>query len=632
MNEEIILNEGIEIDIQEGWKKIAARQFGGNPGRAALELIQNMIDSYDESVPFEKRKGAITTDQEKRYLSVSDWGSGFTEEKIRLILTLGGTDKLNDRSKIGRFGIGFFSIFSQALKTQKVVLTTCCEGSTVQVCFTLPSPGALPVLEMKILESPVAFSTRIEVFFGCSESVSNCLSAIQEAMRYYPCPISINGIKLSTVWDEAEKSGAQIFQRTYCKGFLSDRHRGWVNILSKYEHVIGLSINSLLCGAQKPTFTLEDFRVNSFPYMSRQEILINCDSLNLTISRDSFYLDYEYTRVINDLREEMLIQLGRQITRDKNIALANLFVFQRHMGVYVQTGKHETGSSEPMKRIVEQLYTLPLFHIAGSENEYSIEELKGMLRPGRPLFYSPNQENVYWLGRRFVHDFILIPKRCYDDKGTPRFYNQMIQTIFHDVVNLDEIQGNNTLIQKLVERGIVDERLLNLNVRFLGKRINSREENQFLEEINLLLHEPSIIRTIEENIFLRIRKLNILFFTIENKGAYISTGLFDEDQLPLTDRFWTNFKRNDANEDALPEIRQDLLLGIRKDHPLIRQLIHSENPHRAYFALTYLAHELTYCQKLLVPHSLFYHITREKLSRDMREAMMNVLLGRLNRK
>jgi len=72
---------------------------------------------------------------------------------------------------------------------------------------------------------------------------------------------------------------------------------------------------------------------------------------------------------------------------------------------------------------------------------------------------------------------------------------------------------------------------------------------------------------------------------------------------------------------------QTILLGLCRDNPSIQHLIESENPHKAYFALTFLAYQLALCQKMLVPYSPFYHVTAQKLAADMRKALIEELLA-----
>ena len=106
-----VIADGLRIDLDEGWKKIISRQFGGSPGRGFGELIQNFLDSYLSSVPWNQRRGVITFGE--HWVSLKDYGSGLDLNKIKLVTSMGGTDKHTDPNKIGKFGIGFFSIFNK---------------------------------------------------------------------------------------------------------------------------------------------------------------------------------------------------------------------------------------------------------------------------------------------------------------------------------------------------------------------------------------------------------------------------------------------------------------------------------------------------------------------------------------
>ena len=68
--EEITLPRGMEIDLDEGWRKLISRQFGGSPGRGFNELIQNLLDSYASETPWAERRGEITTGDKK--ISIKD--------------------------------------------------------------------------------------------------------------------------------------------------------------------------------------------------------------------------------------------------------------------------------------------------------------------------------------------------------------------------------------------------------------------------------------------------------------------------------------------------------------------------------------------------------------------------------
>jgi hypothetical protein len=181
------------------------------------------------------------------------------------------------------------------------------------------------------------------------------------------------------------------------------------------------------------------------------------------------------------------------------------------------------------------------------------------------------------------------------------------------------------MIQSLVEKGIVSPDSLSPKVEFVGEKRISNTENLFLEEINQILKNEEIIKAIEDNLYLSINSIKAVFFEIQKEGAYISTGIFDQSMAPVTDNYISNFERKEKSGENAHIQNADVLLGLRKDHPLIQQLISSENSHKAYFALTYIAHELAFCQRLLVPYSSFFHFTKEKLASEMRKALMNSL-------
>jgi hypothetical protein len=623
--EEFELPEGLEIDITEGWKKITGRQFGGDPGRGIGELIQNLLDSYPQSVPMEQRRGVITTDNHS--FSITDFGEGFTLEKIKLIITLGGTDKSDDASKIGQFGIGFFSIFNRALGTEKVTITTKCEGFTVQIVFDIHSFDEVPKLKMDILDEPIDYSTKIEVSFRYRNSVDKCLNYTNESLNYYPCKITINGKPYQSIWETAKISDWLLFDNQHCNGFVKPYGAGnRVNMLCKYEHIMKLTLSGLLCGAAEPKYTLEDYRHNSFPYVPHRETVINCNNLTLTISRDSFYLNYHYINMLNDLREEFYrFFLQSNPYQNKQLALANSYIFSKEIGRYLKTGEIPSGSSGK-KKMIEKLSDMRAFYISGSKKQYSLKELKEKLTPGLPLFYSPNKTNIRWLGGAFKHDFVILPERCQMENGADNFYHTLFSDVFEEIVDLDRIQGNNKMIEKLVKKGIVSQEALSPKIEFVGEKRLSGKETSLLHEINQLLKNKEITEVIEKNLYFSVRSITAIFFEIQQEGAYISTGIFNQDMNPISEDFISNLEKKEEGEAAVPFNSVDILLGLRKDHPLIQQLCESDKKHRSYFALTYIAHELAFCQRLLVPYSSFFHFTKEKLAAGMRKALMNNLL------
>ena len=63
--ETIEMPKGLSVDLDEGWAKLIGRQSGDDPERAINEVIQNLIDSYADNIPWEERWGEISTSEKK---------------------------------------------------------------------------------------------------------------------------------------------------------------------------------------------------------------------------------------------------------------------------------------------------------------------------------------------------------------------------------------------------------------------------------------------------------------------------------------------------------------------------------------------------------------------------------------
>jgi len=148
--ETYIMPNGLEIDLDEGFAKLTERQFGGNPGRAFSELIQNAIDSYPNDTPWDERMGEISTGPNR--ISIKDYGEGMNSERLKLLITLGGSDKSNDPNKIGQFGMGFMSMFNRRLGTKKISVKTRCEGQVAELVFTVKEKGKRPEISISLTD------------------------------------------------------------------------------------------------------------------------------------------------------------------------------------------------------------------------------------------------------------------------------------------------------------------------------------------------------------------------------------------------------------------------------------------------------------------------------------------------
>jgi len=613
---------GIEVDLKEGWKKITSSMFGGKPGRGFGELIQNFMDSYDDEVPFPERRGVIETGS--RSVSIKDFGSGLDRKKIELILKLGGTDKADDKSKIGMFGVGFFSIFNPRLGTERVVVTTNCEGSPVTLNFEIHDSSQPPEIEVKPVFESIEFSTRVEVFFRYQESVDECIRAAKHALMHYPCQVTIDGKPFQSIWEEANRNRAHLFHTNSVHGFIKQgTYRECIHMMCKYEPILTLSPNEFVTGGYSMKHTIEDLYSDSMPCLPKIEVYANCNDLRVPLGRNGYYLDQAWRNMKAEISKVLIDYLDTYMDhhQDQELILANQYILRHELSAFLKSSEKENFPSA-----VRKLAEAKIYPINGKKEKCSLVDLKHRRNASLPVFFSQYHHNLRWLGGQFKHDFIVLAPEIYRAGRIPGFYDDLFGALFGDVVNLDTVQQDNKKLCKLVEKGIISKDMLKPEVRIVGEKELSPNEQEFLADIQDLLKEDEVRQVISENLQIRIERLTPVFIYVAENQGYIASGLFDSEGYPVDEYFISNCLGEDKQ--IGPRDPVHLLLGISLNHPLIKQLIDSSNPYRIYYSLTYLAHELALSQKLLVPYSPFFHFIKDKLAGGMRRALISVLISR----
>ncbi|MCK5098960.1 MAG: ATP-binding protein [Desulfobacteraceae bacterium] len=627
--ETITMPHGLEVDVDEAWRKLIQRQFGGSPGRGFSELIQNLLDSYPSDVEWADRKGIIETEQNR--ISITDFGEGMTRTRLRLLTTLGGTDKNNNTGKIGQFGIGFFSIFNPGLFTKKVTVLTMCEGHGVELVFTINDPEKLPHIQSRLLNKNLPFSTKIEVEFDNSRSPEICLDYARKSLTYYPCCVEINGSIFVSIWEKAKQKGLEIFSSGQCTGFIENRGYGgsYVNLLRRYEKIMNLSIDMLITGGRSMKFDLRDWARKKTPYLPEASITINCNNLNVPISRDGFYLDFAFHSMVNVLNDELLKVLYKDLKshQDSGLILTNQYILKDKIKDFL-TKSLEKDQENDVEPVIKYLAQAKIYTLNGRLKKYSLADIYNMRSKDLPVFFSPLRTNLRWLGGAFKHDFIILPpfqNNLNISKSAPDFYDTLFEKLFSDIINLDEIEYNNEKMADLVKREIIDKSSLSPDCSFVGARRLSEKENECITKIDRILEHETIKKAITKNLYLRVSSVRAAFFEIHEAGGVIATGLFDEQGNPLDEDNYSNFSSdNETSENNISP--KPIFLGLQRDHEFINSLIETKDKYSAYYMLMYLSHELALCQKLLVPYSPYFHVVKERLARDMRQALMDHLL------
>ena len=628
VKETIRLESGIDIDTSEAWSKLTSSQFGGNPGRGSSELIQNALDSYPNHFTWEEKRVEIETGENE--IKIIDFGEGLNRKRLRLLTTLGGTDKELDPDKIGKFGIGFVSIFNPKLDTKSVQVLTNCEGEAIELLFSVHDPTKRPTIEAIVHDAPFQFGTKVIVRFGNEESSKQCLDDAKRRLEYYPCNISIDEAPFPSIWKQAKEKKAIFFSDRNCFGFLDQNHwNKWITVLCKYEYLLRIPLATLLTGGPDTKNDLRDYYGKEVPYLPQFSISINCNDLSVTISRDSFRMDDNYRKMIQVLADVLMIELAKEIDGEdgEEIILANQYILRNQIATYLNRSPELSVSEGKNDFVLKKLAEAKVYRINGETGLYSLLDLHSKLTDGLPLYFSPDRRNMRWVRGAYKHDFIVLPKNCSANNGAPHFYDDLFSSVYKDIVNLDTIQEDQEKIKDLVERGIVSKESLTPKTRILGTRNISGDEKVFLQKMNRIIKDPAVAYAIRKNIHISYDEAECVYFDSDGKDAYIATGLFTSDGKALDKMVLANLNRGQPNQEGAGSNKlNSLFIGLLRRHQIIDFLINCDDIHKEYYAITYLSHELALCQKHLVPYSDFYHVVKDRLAEDVRKAVMGELL------
>ena len=119
--------------------------------------------------------------------------------------------------------------------------------------------------------------------------------------------MTINGSLVESIWEKARIKNAKVFKSGACHGFfMPDPWGSRITLLCKYERLTELEIASLGKGGHGMYYDLRDYYESGFCVFRGIRAVLNCNSLSVTISRDSFYLDWNYQAMKTILSNELL--------------------------------------------------------------------------------------------------------------------------------------------------------------------------------------------------------------------------------------------------------------------------------------------------------------------------------------
>ncbi len=601
------------VDAVKGYRKLASRMFANDVGRAFEELVSNAVDAYPPDLDREKVRVELAFGE--KCASVTDWGEGMSLERVRCLLTLGGTDKGFSGDRIGRFGVGFFSLFDPDLQTAKVRVTTRCEDRQAEITFTVGDPAVPPAIEARALDEPLPYATRIEVTFRSARSPDVCKRWIEGKAGFYPYDITINNRKPLSIWKRGKHT--RLFDTGYIKGRIYSAVKTEVRILCRYNYLRTLIPDQIAdeCESEGGIDFLE------MPKLPELCVDLNCNHLNVILSRNSFPWDAAACRMAKELSSLLRGCLLRRLSEENprlqvrhSLVYANQYVFRRRLGRLardIRGGRYVSDAASVECRLFEER----LFTLEGKRGLFSLMDMCKLKTSGLPLFYCAEMHSVNWLNRRYRHDFVLVLSK-YRPQGMPSDYvAKVFQAVFGGFqVDLDLIGRNPEWIRKLVEDGIIKAEDLASDLRLNSRPPSDPEEQRLLEELSAWLRRESVARVLRSNFQFRVQDVDLGLFEAKGRDANVLAAFFDHEDKLLV--------RPPKEIDAEARLK----IGLNAGNPLFQSLKWSRESNRAYYMLGLIVHELTMTQRL-VPHSCKFYYVKHNVETELMVALQAELMG-----
>ena len=249
----------------------------------------------------------------------------------------------------------------------------------IKLEYVVITEGERPLLKTKILDHSIDFSTEVKVFFDRRASAEKCVEYGKNSLKYYPCNIQINGKRYQSIWDRANGREAFFFHKDHCNGFkkTGNRYRS-VTILCKYEFISELPLRYLITGGYKMHHNLDDYHSTETPLVLGIDMLLNCNNLSITISRDSFYMDNNHKSLIEDMNESLMEFMDQQFADlSDEVIMANLYILRNQIKSYWTKLAEMDGFVSPYESLFEKFLNRKLFLVNGKKETFFFIRLTG---------------------------------------------------------------------------------------------------------------------------------------------------------------------------------------------------------------------------------------------------------------
>ena len=618
--------DGFQIDRKQCIKKLVSRQLG-EPLTLFNQIIDNLLDEYIIRNYEITNRILIINFLSDSVVTLANKCTGFREEELKALTTIGGTTKSNSPEPLyGIHGIGILSAVNPDF-VEKFFITFYYipDQMYMRIDFFWEEENLFyKIGKADINEYP--FTCEFAVQMRDNSYVSRIEYIINQQLKYIPSPSFINGIRVQNEFMNA------LFERSDSTHHIviKPKYLGCISysILYNYKYITGIyDTATFLHGGHNKTTSLEEYTDGYFysrapfmyprilfPYIRNVNIICNSGNLSLTMSKEGFYLDYNYHSLQQFLRLALFEYLSNNFRQIENeVLLNNIYIFKKQIKEFL-ANQNKTEDNDFEKLFLSKLAETKFLRIFNSPEIYSMKEILSMLKDSdKPLFYSLEGNNLNFAQGRFSHDFILTLSREFLHLESPDFFEKIFKEIFADVINLDKIFDNPGIIGKLIERGIVNREDVYPRVRFRAFRDLTGEEIKFIKETEAFFNRRPIRKIIEHVLLIRIRTVRIgLYNVINGDQLVLNASFFDRNGNFLLDDRESNIRKVENNPAEKtwvysPDKNLDLFIGLNTDSVELKYVIRNSMLQPIEYSLMAICNQLVATQKFISTDSSFYY-------------------------
>ena len=370
---------------------LAANQFE-DPFLAFRELYANALDST-RGVEDARIEITVTASQ----VCLSDNGSGFDEEAINALTTLGASTR-RGHDAIGRFGIGFASIFDPALGIRQVEILASRPGkdTAIQMNFR-PDTGGGVSIETSDRPKRKYAGTQVKITFDPARApesrVKQVVDVLETHAAYSGVATTVNNRKLGKSLSEYVKAHLQVAELGHAERDLiaTSAVRGPVGVAAidptKREAVFRAYQKGLYVGE------ITIARPTGQPWIRGVFGAVHAEGLDLVASRNAFVENDAYDRFRGELRR-LAFEASYRVVRAYESRMASypriILLDAIRRGLRTTTPEGLLVGSDDL--FTSAVVRSPLFRIWGGQERYSFEELVTLRERGkfRALPYRPS--------------------------------------------------------------------------------------------------------------------------------------------------------------------------------------------------------------------------------------------------